>query len=42
MIKMAKGEVYGYQVDLTKREDVYRVAERVKNEVGKVIRLVFW
>lgn len=37
MIKMAKGEVFAYQVDLTKREEVYRVAERVKREVGKVI-----
>ncbi len=33
---MSKGEVYAYQVDLTKREEIYRAAERVKQEVGKV------
>jgi all-trans-retinol dehydrogenase (NAD+) len=33
---MAKGDVYAYQVDLTNREDIYKVAERVKREVGKV------
>lgn len=33
---MSKGEVYAYQVDLTKREEIYRAAERVKQDVGKV------
>ena len=33
---MAKGDVYAYHVDLTNREDIYKVAERVKREVGKV------
>ena len=33
---MSKGDVYAYQVDLTKKEDVYRVADLVKKQVGKV------
>ena len=41
LIKMSKGQVYAYQVDLTKREEIYRVAERVKQEVGKVRQLTF-
>ena len=36
LIKRSNGEVYAYHVDLSKREDVYRVAELVKKEVGKV------
>ncbi len=36
LIKMSKGEAYAYHVDLTKREDIYRTAERVKKEIGKV------
>ena len=36
LIKLAKGDVHAYHVDLTKREDVYRMADRVKKEVGKV------
>jgi all-trans-retinol dehydrogenase (NAD+) len=35
---MSKGQVYAYQVDLTKREEIYRAADRVKQEVGKVRR----
>lgn len=33
---MSKGVAFAYQVDLTKREDVYQVAQRVKRDVGKV------
>jgi len=40
LVRMAKGDVYAYQVDLTNREDIYKVAERVKREVGKVSILV--
>jgi len=40
LIKMSKGDVYAYQVDLTKKEDVYRVADLVKKQVGKVSILV--
>jgi len=36
LIKLANGDVHAYHVDLTKREDVYRMADRVKKEVGKV------
>jgi all-trans-retinol dehydrogenase (NAD+) len=39
-IKAAKGEAFGYYVDLTKREDIYRTAELVKTEIGKVEILV--
>lgn len=27
---------YAYQIDLTKREDIYEGANRVKREIGKV------
>ncbi|XP_046657869.1 epidermal retinol dehydrogenase 2-like [Daphnia pulicaria] len=40
LIKMSKGQVYAYQVDLTKREEIYRAADRLKQEVGKVSILV--
>ena len=36
MIQQANGEAYAQQVDLTKREDVYRMANRVKKEIGNV------
>lgn len=36
LIQMSKGVAFAYQVDLTKREEVYQVAQRVKREVGKV------
>lgn len=36
LIKMSKGEAIAYHVDLTKREDIYRAAEHVKKQVGKV------
>ena len=35
-MKEAGGQAYSYQIDLTKREDVYKTAERVKKEVGTV------
>ena len=35
-VKMVNGKVHAYHVDLTKRTDVYRVADLVKKEVGKV------
>jgi hypothetical protein len=35
---MSKGQVYAYQVDLTKREEIYRAADRLKQEVGKVCK----
>jgi all-trans-retinol dehydrogenase (NAD+) len=33
---MSKGQAFAYQVDLSKREEVYQMAQRVKREVGKV------
>lgn len=30
------GTVYGYQCNLADREDVYKVAERTRNEAGDV------
>ena len=33
-------EVHGYVCDLSKREDIYKVAERVKEEVGDVSVLI--
>lgn len=35
-IQMSNGIAYAYQVDLTKREEIYQFAERVKKEIGKV------
>ncbi|XP_057378301.1 epidermal retinol dehydrogenase 2-like [Daphnia carinata] len=40
LIQMSKGTAYAYQVDLTKREEIYQVAQRVKREVGKVSILI--
>ena len=36
LIHQAKGEAHAYQVDLTKKENIYRLAEQVKKDVGKV------
>jgi all-trans-retinol dehydrogenase (NAD+) len=33
---MSKGQAYAYQIDLSKREEIYQTAQRVKREVGKV------
>nr|CAH0113314.1 unnamed protein product [Daphnia galeata] len=40
LIHMSKGQAYAYQVDLSKREEIYQMAQRVKREVGKVSILV--
>ncbi|KAM3965809.1 estradiol 17-beta-dehydrogenase 11 [Aphomia sociella] len=40
LVKGIGGNCYGYVVDLTKREDIYRVAKKVKEEVGRVTLLV--
>lgn len=39
-IQMSNGIAYAYQVDLTKREEIYQFAQRVKKEIGKVSILV--
>jgi len=36
LIRQAEGEAHAYQVDLTKKENIYRLAEQVKKEVGEV------
>jgi all-trans-retinol dehydrogenase (NAD+) len=36
LIQKSKGQAYAYQVDLSKREEVYQMAQRVKREVGIV------
>jgi len=36
LIKQTKAEAFAYQIDVTDKEQVYQVAERVKKEVGKV------
>ena len=36
LIQKENGEAYAYQVDLTKKEDVYQLADRVKKEIGNV------
>lgn len=40
LIKEAKGEAYGYQIDLTKKAEIYRVAKLVQIEIGKVDILI--
>ncbi|XP_046455181.1 estradiol 17-beta-dehydrogenase 11-like isoform X3 [Daphnia pulex] len=40
LIQKSKGQAYAYQVDLSKREEVYQMAQRVKREVGIVSILV--
>ncbi|XP_037082652.1 epidermal retinol dehydrogenase 2-like isoform X2 [Pollicipes pollicipes] len=40
LIRAAGGEAHAYTCDLSKREEVYKTAERVKREVGKVSILV--
>lgn len=39
-IRAAGGKCYGYQVDVSSRENIYEVARKVKEEVGKVEILV--
>lgn len=36
LVKSAGGICYGYVCDLCDREDIYKKAEQVKEEVGKV------
>ncbi|XP_011692668.1 PREDICTED: short-chain dehydrogenase/reductase family 16C member 6-like [Wasmannia auropunctata] len=38
--KMGKNSVYAYRCNITDREEVFRVADKVKNEVGNVTILV--
>lgn len=38
--KMGKDSVYAYRCDVTNREDVFKVAEKVKQEVGDVTILI--
>lgn len=40
LVKGIGGDCYGYVVDLANREDIYRVAKKVTEEVGKVNLLV--
>lgn len=37
LIKKSNKEVFAYQVDLTKREEIYKAAAQVKGEVGQVL-----
>jgi len=41
LIQQANGEAYAHQVDLTKREDVYRMANRIKKEIGHVRKEIY-
>lgn len=40
LVKGIGGKCYGYVVNLTNREDIYRVAKKVHEEVGKVNLLI--
>ncbi|XP_026321213.1 estradiol 17-beta-dehydrogenase 11-like [Hyposmocoma kahamanoa] len=40
LVKGIGGQCHGYVVDLTNREDIYRVAKKVNEEVGRVTILV--
>eukprot|EP00128_Syssomonas_multiformis_P006371 Colp12_sorted_trinity150504_noHs@23050 len=39
-IKAAGGTAHGYTCDISEREEIYKVAEKVKSEVGKVTILI--
>lgn len=39
-IRSAGGKAYGYQVDVSSRENIYEIAQKVKEEVGKVEILI--
>ncbi|XP_034834512.1 short-chain dehydrogenase/reductase family 16C member 6-like [Maniola hyperantus] len=40
LVKGVGGKCFGYIVDLTKRDDIYRVAKQVDQDVGKVSLLI--
>ncbi|XP_059052632.1 short-chain dehydrogenase/reductase family 16C member 6-like [Achroia grisella] len=40
LVKGIGGNCYGYVVDLANREDIYRVAKKVEEEVGRVTLLI--
>lgn len=40
LVKGIGGKCYGYVVDLASREDIYRVAKKVEDEVGRVNLLI--
>ncbi|XP_004931746.1 estradiol 17-beta-dehydrogenase 11 [Bombyx mori] len=40
LVKGVGGKCYGYVVDLASREDIYRVAKKVEEQVGKVNLLI--
>lgn len=40
LIKEANGVAFGYQIDLTKKAEIYRTAKLVQSEVGKVDILI--
>ena len=37
VLRSIGAEAYAYQVDLTKKEDIYRVAAATKRDVGQVL-----
>lgn len=41
LVKREGGLVFGYTCDLTNREDVYKVASKVINEVGQVSYFIY-
>lgn len=40
LVKGIGGKCYGYVVDLAKKEDIYRVAKQVDQDVGRVSKQV--
>jgi len=40
LVKENNGAAFGYQIDLTKKSEIYRVAKLVKTEIGKVDILI--
>lgn len=40
LIRAAGGSAYAYRVDVTNREEVYRIANQVKEEVAEVTMLI--
>lgn len=42
LVKGIGGKCYGYIVDLASKEDIYRVARQVDEEVGRVSTTLYW
>ena len=40
LVKAAGGKCKGYQVDLSRREEVYKAANKIRDDIGDVSRII--